>query len=425
MINKFINNVPKNRREKELLILVFIGALILSTIILYTYIIETPIKPSDFPTINITYNDKPDTEKYTDCIFELESEDESERITSIQAMIKIRGGNFGASSYPKKGYRLKLSEEKSLLGMSEDDDWVLLSMYLDYPRMRIKMSLGLWDSLKPINPTTISLNSEYVCVFLNGEFEGLYLLLEKYDRRFLDLDDAQNNIDSSLIFQAKGATSFQNYDFDRWEQDWPNEYDGYYIMDEILINLTSFISATSDDVFFDPSNGIYSKFDKLNLIDFFIFNFYIDHRDFWSKNYYLVRNCHPNKFYLIPLDFDGSFGQYGWNIYDVDANPETFIREKNKLFERLINNDEFRQNCKNRWMKLREEHWTEEYLLDMFSDIYVEIKSILEIDAHKWDPYLNVYFNEEWRNEVKRYLNIFLEYIPERLEFCDLYFAAL
>jgi len=279
--------------------------------------------------------------------------------------------------------------------------------------MRVKLSLDLWRSLEPTNPTAILPDSEYVNVFINGDYQGLYLFAEKNDRRLFGLDDAQDNIDSSLIFQAKHEGNKSIYDPIYWEQDWPNVEDNNNIMDDILTNLYDFIVNSDDNLFFNPKNGIYSKFDKQNLIDFYIFNFFSFHQDFWGKNYFIIRNTAPSKFFLIPWDFDGTFGQWRDAIYDPSWIQDDYAGKKNELFYRLINNAEFMRECKIRWIELREKLWTEEKIMDMIFDYYQQIKDSLKLSMTLWDL----------EDEREKYLDLFFEYIPERLLVCDSYFS--
>jgi len=365
---------------------------------------------SQYPRINIVCNYEIERGHFVNCTFDLDCTDSSLIVDSINAKIKVRGSGRGWNAKsPKKEYRIELSEQKSLLGMRKDDDWQLFAMYYDLPRMRIKSSFDLWRDLKSINPTAILPNSEYVALFLNGEFQGLYLLAERTDRRLFELDDAQNNLNSSLIFQA----SFP------WEQNWPDKNGEYYIMDEIMTELNSFIENSDNNTFFDPKIGIYSKFDKLNLIDFFLFNFFILHQDFWDFNYYIIRNTNPSKFFLVPWDFDYSFGQFGGSFRDPTLNPEIEIRDKNVLFTRLINNKEFMRDCKNRWFYLRKEYWTEDIILGMISDLYEEIEYIYKIEKTMWDPKM---VEKDWENKMDKSVSYLFQWIPERIEFCDMYF---
>ncbi len=308
----FKNNQPVHKHKKELFVLIIIGIIMISTLIFYNYIINKPLFDTDLPRVYITYEEKPDFEDYIDCNFEIYSEKMEENVLIINSKIKISGNR--ASWRDKVSYRLQLSQRISILGMRKDDDWVLMGLFLDYTRMRTKMSFDLYRSLQSSNPSAILPDSEYVCLYINGEFEGLYLLAEKVDRRLFNLDDAKDNIDSSLIFQVKGFTNFRKYEQNRWVQDWPNEDDDIYIMDEILTNLIEFVNNTNDDIFFNPESGIYTKFDKLDLVDFYIYNFFILHTDFWYKNYILIRNTNPDKFYFVPLDFDVSLGLIGWYL---------------------------------------------------------------------------------------------------------------
>jgi len=402
---RFENDKVRSRKKKDLILIIFVSTLTLSTLFYFFYTTDNPSIPSNIPRFNIVCNNRINKHNYKDCVIDVDYD-------STVAQIKFRGkGNL---RYPKKEYRVQLSMRKSLLDMRKDDDWILFAMYIDYPHMRIKLSLDLWRRLESSNPTAILPDSEYVNLFLNSEYKGLYLLAEKFDRRLLGFDDAKNNIDSSLIFQAKPYSTFHNYDNEIWQQDWPNEDDNIFIMEEILRDLFFFINNTSDEEFFDTNTGIYSKFDKLNLMDFYIYNFFILHIDFWYTNYYLVRNTNPNKFFLIPWDFDGSFGQWADELYSPYYDPSPAIHQ-NALFERLINNDEFMQDCKNRWFDLREKLWTDSYIIDKVFDIYEEIKQTLEISWDIWKPNL----------DYMEYVEYLFDWIPERLEFCDTYFSNI
>lgn len=426
----FINKQPIHRKKIRYGI-TLIGMIIISTIFCYTYIINSPAFINDIPRINITYEDKPDFVDFVDCTFEMISENSEDNIEPLKAKLKLKGNP--ASWRDKKSYRLEFPKQISILGMRKDDDWSLLGMFSDYTRMRTKLATDLWRNLEPENPTAILPDMKYVCLYINNEFEGLYLIAERTDRRLFDLDDSIKSIYSSLIFQAKYRTNFREYINDRWEQDWPNEDEDIYIMDEILIDLFEFINNSNDEDFYDPNTGIYTIFDKLNLIDFYLYNFFILHGDFWYKNYFLIRNTYPNKFYLIPWDFDSSLGQHGWLLYDSDINPDNNIKKNHALFNRLLANERFIQDCKNRWNQLREEIWTDSLITEMLSDIYEEIKDVLEFEMELWEPEtvedepeddwpdIVIYSTKDF--DLDEYIKELFRWIPERLVFCDTYFS--
>jgi len=431
--NKFQNrSAESKKKKKDFLVILLISAIIFSSILFYSYIINYPYNLSKFPrTINITINGGIKSKEYSDCTVEVDDKDSSDPVEVLNGRIRIRGHTNAKDKVPKKEYRLELSQQKSLFGMRKDDDWLLLAMYFDFPRMRIKMSIDVWRSLEPVNPTAILPDSEYIILYVNGELQGLYLLVEELDRRILKLDEWTNNNESSFIIQAKRHTVLSEYEKGWWGQDYP-DIDNINLVDNFLPELVNIINNTSDEEFFDPINGIFSKFDKLNLIDFFVFNFFINHRDFWDVNYYIVRNTYPSKFFLIPWDFDGSFGQKGWIIYDFDDNQESTIFQENLLFQRLLNNQDFRRECSNRWSYLREDLLTEENLLDTLFEIYQSIKTLIKLDTDLWKPITVedeslvydrfLYSTQEF--DLDEYIYNLFEFIPSRLDFCDDYFTS-
>ena len=305
--------------------------------------------------------------------------------------------------------------------MRKDDDWLLFAMFLDIPHMRVKLSLDMWRSLQSTNPTAILPKSKYVNLYINGQFQGVYLLAEKNDRRLFGLNSPQYNENSSLIFQAGShRKNFLDYSPDDWEQDWPNKDDNYDIIGNVLNDLISFIRNSTDSEFFDSNTGIYSKFNKLNLVDFYLFNFFILHKDFWSQNYFIVRKNYPSLFYLIPWDFDSSFGQYFNRKYSSKEDPTTDIISRNHLFERLLSNDDFKLAAKERWFLLRQTIWTEESIMDEVSNLHKKVQETLDIDAKMW---YRLIFENDWEKEVEEAIDHLYAWIPERLAFCDFYFS--
>ena len=415
----FKRKLLRSPHKNDFLVFIIIASILISAVFYYSYFFLPSIK-EEFPTIKITFQGDINVDDYIDGQFELQSPKESDNIEPINCMIKLRG-RLNAQM-PKKGYRLELNDQVSLLGMREDDDWLLMAMFMDLTDMRIKLAMDLWRTLLPTDPTAILPKSEYILLYLNGEFQGLYLLAEKNDRRLFHLDDPQHNADSSLIFQSD-SHSFNFFELahtnDGWDQDWPNEYDGFYIKDDVFSKLIPFITNAPDEEFFNDSNGIYTQFEEINLIDFLIFNFFIVHLDFWSHNYFLVRNTYPSKFFLIPWDFDHSFGQFLGRKYDPTENLESEIYKRNFLYVRLMNNEDFRENVKERWFSLRDTIWTDNSILDMLSEFYDEIKDVYEIDINKWYPQD---YDKKWSIKVDEAVEKLFDWISERLIFCDAYF---
>lgn len=87
--------------------------------------------------------------------------------------VKGRGNATWADD--KKAYSLKLVEEADLLGMGQAQKWVLLANAYDPSHMKNKIAYDLAEGVG----LTYSPQCEWVDLYLNGEYAGLYLLSER------------------------------------------------------------------------------------------------------------------------------------------------------------------------------------------------------------------------------------------------------
>ena len=91
---------------------------------------------------------------------------------SLQA---VRGRGNATWAQPKKPYTLELSTAQSLLGMGSAEKWILLPNCLDPSNLRNKLIYDYAEELGlPYTP-----ECQWVDLYLNGEYAGLYLLCEK------------------------------------------------------------------------------------------------------------------------------------------------------------------------------------------------------------------------------------------------------
>jgi hypothetical protein len=89
--------------------------------------------------------------------------------------IEIRGrGNTTWLLFPKKPYRIKLATSASLLGMPANRNWVLLANHSDKTLLRNDLVF----SLSRMAGMAWTPRSRFVSVEINGQYEGLYQLVE-------------------------------------------------------------------------------------------------------------------------------------------------------------------------------------------------------------------------------------------------------
>ncbi len=100
-----------------------------------------------------------------------------------EACIKCRGGS--SSKYYKHSYAIELDKKHSLAGLPNDDDWVLNANYIDKTFMRHKIS---YDIFKEMSPKNMAAQSAYIRLFINGNYTGLYVLMQEVNAGMLKLN---------------------------------------------------------------------------------------------------------------------------------------------------------------------------------------------------------------------------------------------
>ena len=241
--------------------------------------------------------------------------------------IEIRGAS--ALSFPKKSYDIELHHEptgtenrdEAFLGMRSDDDWVLDALYNEPARINAVAAHKLWLRMHDLawapqdDRAEAGADLDFVEVFLNGDYLGLYGLGEQVDRKQLRLkklaDDGRvrgYNVKVWAIPDRDAITvgappSPADAVWDGFEMKYPRVEDT--IAWEPLRELTDFfVTATDEAVARDAARYL----DIDNAIDYNLFVNVVGGIDNTEKNFYIVRRDEGEPFHYIPWDLDGTFG---------------------------------------------------------------------------------------------------------------------
>lgn len=129
--------------------------------------------------------------------------------------VEVRYRGASSLKYAKKSFALKLMDndgaklDTSLLGMREDNSWVLDAMAIDLARMRNRVSTDLWNDFS--SPSYIArkkpsarngTEGRFVELWLNGQYHGLYCLTEKVDRRLLKLKKKDGGVMHGAMYKS-------------------------------------------------------------------------------------------------------------------------------------------------------------------------------------------------------------------------------
>lgn len=328
-----------------------------------------------------------------------DSNTKTDWVTTCYTTSRLRGNT--SLAYEKKSLRLMLKKKKkdgsfekkncNLLGIRNDDDWILNSLYADNTRLRDKLCMDLWQETGAYdNPygKNFGMQGEYVEVLINDSYTGMYLLTHPIDRKQLGLSaNAGNDTLPERLYKKKYAAAWQESDFTGGLPDL-NQIDyrgGFYLKGnqvvgteeewEPLRRLAACIEA--DDETFTQQIG--QLVNMSNLVDNWLFFQAIGGFDNSNKNvYYAARNEDGNyRGYFIPWDLNISFGAvYADNKYYAEETLEetgTQVQFEPGCRAIVLDADGARALAKEKWEDWKEKAFTTEALLERVQHLQQEL----------------------------------------------------
>jgi len=338
--------------------------------------------------------------------------DKSNQPEIVGMNIKIRGAF--ASGMPKKSFAVKLKDsdgitnvDRSFFGLRNDNNWILDAMYIDPARMRNRVSTDLWNdfSVKPyyysFEPNLINgTRGNFVEVFIDDAYYGLFCMTEKVDRKQLKLkkiDDAvspaiprgglykgkdwnSGTFGGNMYWDGSSHTMSTNYNnkSDWWsgfQVKYPKFEDGEPIDWKPLVDAITVSSYLTSDANFKAR--VATHFDLPVFLDYYLFIELMLASDNHGKNTYF--SCYDQatseKFTITPWDCDGTWGRR-WegssNLtgpnQDFDKFISTHEHAQNNLFLRLksLNYDNHKTKLANRYKSLRGNYFSFQSLMGRF-----------------------------------------------------------
>lgn len=363
----------------------------------------------------------------------------------------IKGRGNSTWKMGKRSYGIKLDRKMDLLGMGEGKTWVLLANYNDGSYIRNKI---IYDLAATVG-LNYSPNSEFVDLYLNGYYAGLYQLTEKIevDKERVDIVNLEeenkkyNGSDLEEVFfveeNAKGV--LLNH--------LPQDITGGYLMElDIFLNYVAeqsgFItnqgqtviikepqSASREEVAYicelvqEFEDALYAE-DGINPNTGKCFSEYID-MESWAKKY-LIEEISKNldsgitsQYFYKDSDIKGNILLYAGPVWDYDSalgNGDWSVRRP----EGMLANQDMRVNdddlIRNRWFSqlYRHEEFLEE-VVKQYNDCMVP--AVLEMLEHGIDTYQNriavsVDMDKcRWSGEPISNLKVYKETLEEQVEY--------
>jgi hypothetical protein len=325
--------------------------------------------------------------------------------------ITVRGNT--SKRFAKKNYKFKLVNRRGeeincpLIGLRNDGDWILEASYNDFSKTRKKVAMDIWCDMSTVyynNKIRNGINSKYVEVFIGDNYQGLYLLRERLDKKQLQLEDNSDGSNGGILYKCfdRGSSGnrFANFiDKPTYPESdntgrWGNLEVVYPKSKCNDINLLPFyklaeLVALADDERFVEEIGSIIDYD--NIAEYFLFVNLIKGYDNLGKNIYWsiadTNDSKRNKLIMTAWDLDATFGR-DWHNIKIDSSSMLY----NNLFKRLIklNPDNFVELVKTKWNTLRNDTITYQNIKEKYETEYNMLKSsrALDREADRWNEYL-------------------------------------
>lgn len=290
--------------------------------------------------------------------------------------IEIRGST--SQQYPKKSYGLETRDSTGLrlnvplLGMPEENDWILYGAYPDKTLMRNEITYHLFSRMQAWSPRTV-----YCELLINDEYMGVYSLIEKIknDKNRVDIANLDSNdiagdsltggyiikIDKLTGSSATTWTSPYQYKLQYLYHD-PEDFELTPEQQAFIKNyVTDFENVVYAPMFTDPVFGYRGYIDVNSFIDFFLMQELGRTVDGYRSSSFMYKDK-GKKLCAGPMwDFNLSYGNAdycaafdttGWQ-YNFAAICDYFTTEPPEWWPRLLEDSSYTRQMKCRWEDLR------------------------------------------------------------------------
>ncbi len=329
----------------------------------------------------------------------LDPSTETSSVITSELQWRVRGNT--TSVQPKNPWKLSFKNENgdkkdlNLLGLGEDDDWILNSLTMDDTRIKEKLFIDLWNTMAEETDYNYKMSSgEYVEVVINGKYLGLFLLQRRLDAKYLELSDEDVLLKATHYYATSAEEAYE------FVTPKVNEEEIYAIMNGVLAGK-------------EPS-----PYNLDNVIDVNLMLQMANARDNYSqKNIFhiLEKKGSTYEHFLVPWDTDMSFGVVWKEGFAYD-----YAQSLQELFFRMETPDlqgtypEYQQKEIERWNYLRQTILAEENILAHIDKLYGTLSSSSAIARD-----ISVWSNRYGGNDTVSALK---EFVCDRLTFLDEYY---
>lgn len=310
--------------------------------------------------------------------------------------IEVRGSS--SQQFPKKQYSIELRRnngedlDTALLGLPNEEDWILFAPFNDKSLMRDVLAYTVGAEFGRYAPRT-----KYCELLLNGQYQGVYVLIEKLKRdknrvdiRKLDVNDVDGeDVTGGYLLKIDKQTGNTGKG---WRSKYPptsnpEKYIEFFFEYPDPAEVTStqrlYISRYMDEFedmlkssnFSDPIDGYVRYIDIDSFVDYFLLTELTKNVDGYRLSTYFYKQhiSDGGKLVMGPIwDYNLGFGNANYCIYGNPANStKGLVVDFNSAcpddhwqvpfwWRRLLSDKRFLERVHHRWYELRADRFRTE-----------------------------------------------------------------
>ena len=291
----------------------------------------------------------------------------------LKSKILTRYRGNSSLDFDKHQYLLKFVNKKgnkknvSMLGMQEDNTWILNGPFLDKTLLRNYVSYNVSGKIMESVPEV-----RYCEVFINGKYQGVYLLIESIGRELTGITKYKprwsNGMTSYIVRLDRRKDKDKGYFLNNLSKYTNklvknNELNVVYPSDEIINdNLLKYIEddfSKFEKALYSYDYKKYSEYINVNsFVDYMIINEFFKNSDAGTHSTYLYKDVR-GKITMGPVwDFNNSANNYVQEVYSA----ENFMFQDKTWYDMLLRNPKFTSKVIKRYKKLRKGVLSDKYI---------------------------------------------------------------
>lgn len=362
-------------------------------------------------------------------------------VAAVTTISEIRIRGHASRLFEKAPYRLNFVDENGedrdleVMGMSAHSDWVLYGPYMDKSLVRNYLWYNIAGEIMEWAP-----NVRYCELILDGEYRGLYLMVETItdgDGCRLDLrDDAYGTSVTGSLLRGDRTT----------EDDLDGIRDIYSYLERTLslrsdiairypkraalteevrerieLDYAAFEKALYSYDHDTEDYGYWNYIDEDNFVDYFLINEYSLNMDAGRYSTYIYKDM-TGKYKLAVWDFNNACD----NFPTDPVSPDQLEIVSHTWYFMLCKSEPFVERILDRYAQLRETVFSDDYLMTYIDETLAYLGPALDRNNERWAQAMaeyeplspterNLYSHEDAVEQLKQWLLERGEWLDENL----------